>query len=86
MKAKKLLTAAIFAVVTLAPTVARADGEIVSFGDGDRVTERSLASGQNMVATVVDSSAETPTVQDEFGSAGLSGPNAGSYVDPSSNV
>ena len=86
MNAQKLFTAVLFSVLTLAPAVAKADGEQVSFGDGDRVTERSLATGQNMVATVVDSSAETPTSDEEFGSAGLSGPNAGGYVDPSTNV
>lgn len=86
MKAQQLLIAGILAAFTLMPSLAKADGELVSFGDGDRVTERSLSTGQNMVDTVIDASAESPTIQEEFVAGGVSGPNQGGYVDPSTNI
>lgn len=85
MKIQAIILAAVVGAISLMPAVAKADGEMVSFGDGGRVTERELSSGQNMVDTIVDASAEAPSIEEEFVSGGLAGPNQGGFVDPSTN-
>ncbi len=82
---RQQILAALVTTLVLFPSIALAEGELVSYGDGDRVTERTLSTGQNMIATEVDTTAEAATSDQEFAAAGLNGPNEGSFVDPSTN-